>query len=240
MTKVALVTGGTRGIGAPIALALKEKGYEVIATYNTNEEAALKFQKQHQIPVYQWDISDYDACQKGIAEVVQKHGNIDILVNNGGITRDGVLHRQSTDHWNHVINTNLSSCFNMTRSVIESMRERGFGRVINISSVNAIRGQVGQANYCASKAGIIGFTKALALENAKKGITVNAIAPGYIDTEMVRAVSKPILDQIISTIPLGRLGQAEEVARAVVFLADDHAGYITGETININGGLVCS
>lgn len=169
MPKVALVTGGTRGIGTPIALKLKENGYTVAVTYHKNEDAAKKFHKETQIPVYQWDISSFEACQKGIEEVAKNHGPVDVLVNNGGITRDGVLHRQSTDHWNHVINTNLTSCFNMTRSVIESMRERGFGRIINISSVNALKGQVGQANYCASKAGIIGFTKALALENAKKG-----------------------------------------------------------------------
>jgi acetoacetyl-CoA reductase len=240
MSKIALVTGGTRGIGAPIALALKDKGYTVIVTYHRNEAAAKKFHKETQIPVYQWDISDFEACKKGLELVVKDHGPIDILINNGGVTSDGVLHRQKTEHWNHVINTNLTSCFNMTRGVIESMRERGFGRVINISSVNALKGQVGQANYCASKAGIIGFTKALALENAKKGVTVNAIAPGYIDTEMVRAVSEPILEQIISSIPLGRLGQAEEIARAVVFLAEDGAGYITGETLNINGGLLCN
>jgi acetoacetyl-CoA reductase len=240
MSKVALVTGGTRGIGAPIAQALKDKGYTVVVTYHSNEDAAKKFQNETQIPAYQWDISNFEACQKGIEEVVNNHGPIDVLVNNGGITRDNFLHRQSTDHWNNVINTNLTSCFNMTRGVIESMRERGFGRIINISSVNALKGQIGQANYCASKAGIIGFTKALALENAKKGITVNAIAPGYIDTEMVRAISGPVLEQIINTIPLGRLGQAEEIARAVIFLADDHAGYITGETLNINGGLLCN
>lgn len=240
MNKVALVSGGTRGIGATIAIALKNKGYTVISTYQSNETAARKFEKENQIPVYQWDISNFDACQAGLNEVTKNHGPIDILVNNGGITRDGVLHRQSTDHWNHVISTNLTSCFNMTRCVIEMMRERGFGRIINISSVNALKGQVGQANYCASKAGIIGFTKALALENAKKGITVNAIAPGYIDTAMVRAVSEPILEQIISSIPMGRLGQSEEIARAVIFLADDMAGYITGETLNINGGLHCS
>jgi len=239
MSRVALVTGGTRGIGASIALGLKNKGYTVVATYHSDEEAAKKIQKETQISVYQWDISKFEDCQKGIAEVVKNHGSIDILVNNGGITRDGVLHRQSMYHWNDFINTNLTSCFNMSRSVIESMRERGFGRIINISSVNALKGQVGQTNYCASKAGIIGFTKALALESAKKGITVNAIAPGYIDTEMVRAVDQPILEQIINTIPLGRLGQAEEIARAVIFLADDHAGYITGETLNINGGLMC-
>jgi len=240
MSKVALVTGGTRGIGATIAIALKKRGYTVISTYQSNEAVAEKFLKETQIPVYQWDISNFEACQEGLANVIKNHGPIDVLVNNGGITRDGVFHRQSTDHWNHVITTNLTSCFNMTRSVIESMRERGFGRIINISSVNALKGQVGQANYCASKAGIIGFTKALALENAKKGITVNAIAPGYIDTDMVRAVSEPVLEQIINSIPIGRLGQAEEIARAVIFLADDHAGYITGETLNINGGLLCS
>lgn len=240
MSKVALVTGGTRGIGATIAIALKQKGYTVASTYQSNEAVAEKFLKETKIPVYQWDISNFEACQEGLANVIKNHGPIDVLVNNGGITRDGVFHRQSTDHWNHVITTNLTSCFNMTRSVIESMRERGFGRIINISSVNALKGQIGQANYCASKAGIIGFTKALALENAKKGITVNAIAPGYIDTDMVRAVSEPVLEQIINSIPIGRLGQAEEIARAVIFLADDQAGYITGETLNINGGLLCS
>lgn len=240
MSKVALVTGGTRGIGAPIAKALKDKGYNVVVTYHNNEAAAKEFQKETQIPIYQWDISNFEECQRGLAEVIKNHGPIEILVNNGGITRDGVLHRQITEHWDHVISTNLTSCFNMTRGVIESMRERGFGRIINISSVNALKGQVGQANYCASKAGIIGFTKALALENATKGITVNAIAPGYIDTDMVRAISKPILEQIISKIPLGRLGQAEEIARAVVFLADEGSGYITGETLNINGGLLCN
>lgn len=240
MSKVALVTGGTRGIGATIAIALKNKGYTVISTYQSNEAAAKKFSKENQIPVYQWDISNFEACQKGLEDVIKDHGAIDVLVNNGGITRDGVLHRQSTDHWNHVITTNLTSCFNMTRGVIEVMRERGFGRIINISSVNALKGQVGQVNYCASKAGIIGFTKALALENAKKGITVNVVAPGYIDTDMVRAVSEPILEKIIDTIPMGRLGQAEEVARAVIFLADDTTGYITGETLNINGGLLCN
>ncbi len=240
MTKVALVTGGTRGIGAPIALALKDKGYKVIVTYHSKMDVAKKFEETTKIPVYQWDISNFEACQKGIDAVIRDHGPIDVLINNGGITRDGVLHRQSSDHWNHVINTNLTSCFNMTRCVIESMRERGFGRIINISSVNALKGQIGQANYCASKAGIIGFTKAIALENAKKGITANVIAPGYIDTDMVRAVSEPVLEQIINSIPLGRLGQAEEIARAVLFLADDHASYITGETLNINGGLLCN
>ncbi len=240
MNKVALVTGGTRGIGASIAIALKNKGYTVAVTYQSNEASAKKFQQENQIPIYQWDISNFEACQEGLNEVIKTHGSIDVLVNNGGITRDGFLHRQSTDQWNHVITTNLTSCFNMTRGVIESMRERGFGRIINISSVNALKGQIGQANYCASKAGIIGFTKALALENAKKGITVNVVAPGYIGTDMVRAISEPILEQIITSIPIGRLGQAEEVARAVLFLADDMSGYITGETLNINGGLLCN
>lgn len=240
MTKVALITGGTRGIGASIAKALKDKGYIVVVTYYSNKDAAKNFQRRTQIPVYQWDISNFEACQNGLQEVTQKHGFIDILVNNAGITRDQVLHRQSIDHWNQVITTNLTSCFNMTRGVIETMRERSFGRIINISSVNALKGQAGQANYCASKAGIIGFTKAVALENAKKGITVNAIAPGYIDTDLVSAISVPILEKIISTIPLGRLGQAEEIARVVLFLADDAAGYITGETLSINGGLFCN
>lgn len=240
MTKVALVTGGTRGIGAPISISLKKHGYKVIATYHSNEAAAKQFEAEHHIPTYQWDISDFESCQKGLENVTKEHGSIDILVNNGGITRDGMLHKQNKNNWNDVITTNLTSCFNMTRGVIESMRERGFGRIINISSVNALKGQLGQANYCASKAGIIGFTKALALENAKKGITVNAIAPGYIDTDMVRAVSESVLQQIVNTIPLGRLGQAEEIARAVIFLADDMAGYITGETLNINGGLFCA
>lgn len=240
MTKVALVTGGTRGIGAAIAMALKDKGYQVAVTYHNNENAARKFQEETKIPIYRWDISDFEACQNGVQEVTKAHGSIDILVNNGGITRDGVLHRQNKEQWDLVMATNLTSCFNMTRNVIESMRERGFGRIINISSVNALKGQVGQTNYCASKAGIIGFTKALALESAKKGITVNAIAPGYTDTDMVRTVNETILEQIVKTIPAGRLGQAEEIAYAVAFLADDKAGYITGETFNINGGLLCS
>lgn len=240
MPKIALVTGGTRGIGAPIAQALKDKGYTVIVTFNRNEDAAKKFQQATGIPAYKWDISSFEACQKGVELIVKQHGPIDVLVNNGGVTQDGFLHRQTSDQWNHVISTNLTSCFNMTRCVIESMRNRGFGRIINISSVNALKGQMGQTNYCASKAGMIGFTKALALENAKKGITVNAIAPGYIDTDMVRAIEETIVEKIIDSIPAGRLGQAQEVARAVMFLADDHAGYITGETLNINGGLLCN
>lgn len=236
MEKLALVTGGTRGIGAAISQKLKDAGYKVVAVYNGNETAAYAFHKKTGIAVHKWDVSDFKSCQKGIAQVMKEGGPIDILVNNAGITRDGVLHKMGYDQWADVIQTNLTSCFNMCRQVIEPMRERGFGRIINISSINGQKGQFGQTNYSAAKAGIVGLTKALAQENAIKGITVNAIAPGYIKTEMTQKMPEAILTQITHQIPIGRLGNPEEVARAVVFLASDEAGFITGTTLTLNGG----
>jgi len=237
MARVALVTGGTRGIGAAISAGLKDAGYKVAASYAGNDEAANAFKAETGIMVYKWDVGDFDACQAGVRQVEADLGPVEVLVNNAGITRDGMFHRMEPEHWNAVIQTNLSSLFNMTRPVIDGMRERKFGRVINISSVNGQKGQMGQSNYSAAKAGLIGFTKALAQENAFKGITVNAIAPGYIATEMVRAVPKEVLDaKIIPQIPVGRLGEAEEIARCVVFLAADDAGFITGSTLSANGG----
>ena len=237
MARVALVTGGTRGIGAAISAGLKDAGYKVAASYAGNDEAANAFKAETGILVYKWDVGDFDACQAGVRQVEADLGPIEVLVNNAGITRDGMFHRMEPEHWNAVIRTNLNSLFNMTRPVIDGMRERKFGRIINISSVNGQKGQMGQSNYSAAKAGLIGFTKALAQENAFKGITVNAIAPGYIATEMVRAVPKEVLDsKIIPQIPVGRLGEAEEIARCVVFLAADEAGFITGSTLSANGG----
>jgi acetoacetyl-CoA reductase len=237
MARVALVTGGTRGIGEAISKALKEAGYDVAATYGGNDEAAAKFKDATGIAVYKWDVGDFDACQKGIAQVESDVGPVEVLVNNAGITRDGMFHKMSAENWGAVITTNLNSLFNMTRGVIEGMRARSYGRVISISSVNGQKGQMGQSNYSAAKAGLIGFTKALAQENAFKGITVNAVAPGYIATEMVRAVPEEVLNsKIIPQIPVGRLGEAEEVARAVVFLAAEESGFITGSTLTINGG----
>jgi acetoacetyl-CoA reductase len=237
MARVALVTGGTRGIGEAISKALKDAGYQVAATYGGNDEAAAKFKDATGIAVYKWDVGDFDACQKGIAQVEADLGPVEVLVNNAGITRDGMLHKMSAENWGAVITTNLDSLFNMTRGVIEGMRARSYGRIVSISSVNGQKGQMGQTNYSAAKAGLIGFTKALAQENAFKGITVNAVAPGYIATEMVRAVPEEVLNsKIIPQIPVGRLGEAEEVARAVVFLAAEESGFITGSTLTINGG----
>lgn len=238
--RIALVTGGTRGIGAAIAEGFKSQGHLVIVTYGSNDENAQKFSKRTGIPVRKWDVSDFEACRQGIEEITQSFGPIDILVNNAGITRDGVLHKMSSDMWGDVIRTNLTSCFNMCRAVIDSMRTRGFGRIINISSINGQKGQLGQTNYAAAKAGIIGFTKALALENASKGITVNAIAPGYIDTDMVQAIPDNILSTIVEQIPAKRLGRAHEIAHAAQFLVDDHAAYITGATLSLNGGFYFS
>jgi acetoacetyl-CoA reductase len=235
MQRIALVTGGTRGIGAAIAKELKQKGYQVIASYQVNEVKAEKFQKETSIPVKKWDVSNYDECQKAVSEITKHYGPIDILVNNAGITRDGFLHKANPQMWQEVINTNLTSCFNMTHCVLNNMRERAFGRIINISSINAQKGQAGQVNYSAAKAGIIGFTKALALECAMKGITVNAVAPGYIDTDMVRAVAPEVLQKIIAQVPAGRLGMADEVAHAVAFLADDKSSFINGATLSLNG-----
>jgi acetoacetyl-CoA reductase len=237
MARVALVTGGTRGIGAAISKALKAAGFKVAAVYHGNDEAAQKFKNETGIAVYKWDVASFDSCAAGIKQVEADLGPIDVLVNNAGITRDAQLHRMTLEQWQAVINTNLGSLFNMTRNVIEGMRARKFGRIINISSINGQKGQFGQTNYSAAKAGDIGFTKALAQEGAKSGITVNAIAPGYINTEMVQAVPKDVLEKsILPTIPIGRLGEPEEIGRCVVFLASDDAGLITGSTLTANGG----
>ncbi len=237
MARVAVVTGGTRGIGAAISKALKAAGCQVAATYNANEEAAAKFKAETGVQVYKWSVGKYEDCVAGLAQVAKDLGPVDILVNNAGITKDGMFHKMTPDQWYDVINTNLNSLFNMCRPVIEGMRERGFGRIINISSINGQKGQMGQANYSAAKAGDIGFTKALAQENASKGVTVNVICPGYIATEMVMAVPKEVLEKsIIPQIPVRRLGQPEEIARCVMFLASDDAGFITGSTLSANGG----
>ena len=237
MSRVALVTGGTRGIGAAIAKALQAAGYKVAATYGGNDEAAAKFKAETSIAVFKWDVSSYEACADGVKKVQAELGPIEVLINNAGITRDAPFHRMKPEQWSGVINTNLGSLFNMTRQVWEGMRERKFGRVINISSINGQKGQFGQANYSAAKAGEIGFSKALALEGARAGITVNAICPGYINTEMVQAVPKDVLEKnILPLIPIGRLGEPEEIARCVVFLASDEAGLITGSTLSANGG----
>jgi acetoacetyl-CoA reductase len=236
MARVALVSGGTRGIGAAIAKALKAAGYNVAANYGGNDEAAQKFKGGTGIPVYKWDVSNTEACAAGIKQVEADLGPVEVLVNNAGITRDAPFHRMTAEQWSQVINTNLGSLFNMCRPVIEGMRARKFGRIINISSINGQKGQFGQTNYSAAKAGEIGFTKALAQEGARNGITVNAICPGYINTEMVQAVPKDVLEKnIIPQIPVGRLGEPEEIARCVVFLASDDAGFITGSTLTANG-----
>ena len=236
MSRVALVTGGTRGIGAAISVALRDAGYTTAANYGGNDEAARTFREETGIPTYKFDVSDFDQCQEGVAKVAGELGPVDILVNNAGITRDATMHRMTHDVWQQVIDTNLGSCFNMCRAVVEGMRERSFGRIVNVGSINGQAGQFGQANYSAAKSGIHGFTKALAQESAAKGITVNAIAPGYTDTDMVRAVPPNVLEKIISRIPMGRLGMAEDIARGVVFLVADEADFITGSTLSINGG----
>jgi acetoacetyl-CoA reductase len=236
MERVAVVTGGTRGLGKAIALALRDGGYRVAATWHGDEEAARRLREEHGIAVFRWDVADYGACRAGLAEVVQALGPVEILVNNAGVTADGAFHKMSEDQWWKVMQTNLGSMFNMTRQVIEGMRARRFGRIVNISSINGRKGQAGQTNYAAAKAGILGFTKALALENAGHGITVNAIAPGYCDTTMVSAVRPDILQGIVAAIPVGRLGTPEDIARMVAFLADDAAGFITGATFDVNGG----
>jgi len=237
MARVALVTGGTRGIGAAISVALKQAGCRVAANYGGNDEAAKAFTEETGIPAFKWDVGDFEACRAGIETVAAEVGPVDVLVNNAGITRDGTLHKMSQESWRAVIGTNLDSLFNMTRNVIEGMRSRGFGRIVSISSINGQKGQFGQSNYAAAKAGLIGFTKSVAQENANKGITVNAVAPGYIGTEMVRAVPEEVLkSKILPLIPVGRLGEPEEVARCVVFLAGDEAGFITGSTLTVNGG----
>ncbi|MDP2354701.1 MAG: acetoacetyl-CoA reductase [Beijerinckiaceae bacterium] len=237
MSRVAVVTGGTRGIGAAISKALKAAGYTVAANYAGNDEAANSFKAETGIPVYKWDVSSHEDCATGLANVEKDLGPVDIVVNNAGITRDGFFHKMSADQWNAVINTNLNSLFNMCRPVIEGMRNRNFGRIVCISSINGQKGQAGQANYSAAKAGEFGFVKAVAQENASKGITVNAIAPGYIGTEMVRAIDPAVLEKrILPLIPTGRLGEPEEIARCVLFLVADEAGFITGSTLSANGG----
>ena len=236
MARVALVTGGTRGIGAGISRALKDAGYRVAANYRSNDEAARAFGDETGVPVYKWDVSDHAACQAGVEKVISDIGAIEILVNNAGITRDATLHKMTPEQWEEVIGTNLTSCFSMCRLVIGSMRERGFGRIVNIASINGQAGQFGQVNYAASKAGLHGFTKALAREGAAKGITVNTLASGYVATDMVRAVPEKVLESIIAQIPVGRLGTPEDAARGVLFLVADGAGYITGSCLSINGG----
>jgi acetoacetyl-CoA reductase len=237
MAKVALVTGGSRGIGAAISIALKDAGYSVAANYAGNDAAAAKFKAETGIPVYKWSVADYDACVAGIARVEAELGPVAVLVNNAGITRDAMFHKMTPQQWREVVDTNLSGAFNMTHPVWNGMRERKFGRVITISSINGQKGQAGQVNYSAAKAGDIGFTKALAQEGARAGITVNVVCPGYIGTEMVRAVDEKVLNErIIPQIPVGRLGEPEEVARCVLFLASDEAAFVTGSTISVNGG----
>jgi acetoacetyl-CoA reductase len=237
MQRTALVTGGTKGLGEAIAIALQNAGHKVASTYHHDTEAAREFSRQTGIPVFKWDVADFDACRIGISQVEHELGPIEILVNDAGITADSVLHKMAPEQWWRVINTNLGSMFNMCRNVIDGMRERGYGRIINISSINGERGQFGQTNYAAAKAGILGFTKALALESARKNITVNAIAPGYCETAMVAAVAEDVMKNIVAAIPVGRLGTPTEVARLAAFLADDTSGFITGATFDINGGM---
>jgi acetoacetyl-CoA reductase len=236
MARVAVVTGGTRGIGEAISVGLKDAGYKVAAVYAGNDEKAREFTERTGIAAFKWDVSNYEACKEGLAKVEAELGPVEIVVNNAGITRDGVLHRMTFEQWNDVIATNLTSCFNMCRNVIDGMRERNFGRIVNIGSINGQAGQYGQVNYAAAKSGIHGFTKALAQEGAAKGITVNAIAPGYIDTDMVRAVPPHVLEKIVAKVPVGRLGKASEIARGVLFLVSDDGGFVTGSTLSINGG----
>jgi acetoacetyl-CoA reductase len=236
MARVALVTGGTRGIGHAISTGLRDAGYSVAANYGGNDEAAQKFKDETGIPVFKFDVSNYDAVSEGISKIESEVGPVDILVNNAGITRDGTLHKMSPEQWTSVIETNLNSAFYCTRAVIEGMRSRGFGRIINISSINGQKGQLGQGNYAAAKAGLIGLTKSVAQENAKKGITANVVAPGYIGTDMVRAVPEDVLDKIVGQIPVGRLGEPDEIARCVNFLASEESSFITGSTLSANGG----
>jgi len=236
MARVAIVTGGTRGIGEAISLALREMGMTVAANYAGNDEKARAFTQKTGIKSYKWDVADYDACQAGVAQVEAELGPVDVLVNNAGITRDGILAKMSPQSWKEVIDTNLGGCFNMAKAVFGGMRDRGWGRIVNIGSINGQAGQYGQVNYAAAKSGIHGFTKALAQEGAKAGVTVNAIAPGYIDTDMVAAVPADVLGKIVAKVPVGRLGHANEIARGVAFLCGEDAGFVTGSTLSINGG----
>lgn len=236
MARVAIVTGGTRGIGEAICLALQNDGFKVIANYGGNDAKAAQFTADTGIPAYKWDVGDHEATLAGCARVEADHGPIDVVVNNAGITRDGVLHKMTFDDWNEVMRINLGGCFNMAKATFPGMRDRGWGRIVNIGSINGQAGQYGQVNYAAAKSGIHGFTKALAQEGAKYGVTVNAIAPGYIDTDMVAAVPAPVLEKIVARIPVGRLGHADEIARGVAFFASENAGFVTGSTMSINGG----
>ena len=237
MSRIAVVTGGTRGIGEAISIELKNQGMKVAANYAGNDERANEFSERTGIPVYKFDVSDFEQCEQGLKRISEDLGGpVEILVNNAGITRDGTLQRMSQDSWQAVLDTNLGSCFNMCRGVIEHMREAGYGRIVNVGSINGQAGQYGQVNYAAAKSGIHGFTKALAQEGAPKGITVNAIAPGYVDTDMVRAVPPAVLEKIVAKIPVGRLGKAEDIARAVSFLVGEDSGFITGATLSVNGG----
>jgi len=236
MSRVAIVTGGTRGIGRAISIALKDKGYTVVANYASDDAKAEAFTKETGIAARKWDVSDFDACVGAVNAIAAQFGAVEILVNNAGITRDATMRKMSRANWDHVLDTNLGGCFNMCKAVWEGMLTKNFGRVVNIGSINGQAGQYGQVNYAAAKSGIHGFTKALAQEGAAKGITVNAIAPGYIDTEMVAAVPANVLEKIVARIPVGRLGQAHEIARGVAFLVADDAGFVTGSTLSINGG----
>ncbi|MCK9541360.1 MAG: acetoacetyl-CoA reductase [Novosphingobium sp.] len=236
MARLAIVTGGTRGIGQAISIRLKQDGITVVANYAGNEDKARAFSEATGIPAYRWDVGDHEACLEGCGRVEREVGPVDIVVNNAGVTRDGVLHKMSFEDWNDVMRINLGGCFNMAKATFPGMRERGWGRIVNIGSINGQAGQYGQVNYAAAKSGIHGFTKALAQEGAKFGVTVNAIAPGYIDTDMVAAVPPPVLEKIVAKIPVGRLGQAEEIARGVAFLCAEDAGFVTGSTMSINGG----
>ena len=236
MARVALVTGGTRGIGEAICRRLQKQGHLVVANYASNEEKARAFSAASDIPAYRFDVGDHQACLDGCAQIAADHGPIEIVINNAGVTRDGVLHKMSYDDWNEVMRINLGGCFNTAKAAFSGMRERGWGRIVNIGSINGQAGQYGQVNYAAAKSGIHGFTKALAQEGAKYGVTVNAIAPGYIDTDMVAAVPPAVLEKIVAKIPVGRLGRAEEIARAVAFLTSDNGGFVTGSTMSINGG----
>ena len=236
MGRVAIVTGGTRGIGEAICKRLKKQGHTVIANYGGNDAAAQEFTAANGIPSHKWDVGDHQACLDGCAMVEAEYGSVDIVINNAGITRDGTLHKMSFDDWNEVMRINLGGCFNMAKATFPGMRERGWGRIVNIGSINGQAGQYGQVNYAAAKSGIHGFTKALAQEGAKFGVTVNAIAPGYIDTDMVAAVPEPVLEKIVAKIPVGRLGDAEEIARGVAFLTSENGGFMTGSTMSINGG----
>ena len=236
MGRVAIVTGGTRGIGEAVSLGLQAHGFTVVANYAGNDEKAKAFTAATGIPAYKWDVGDHQACLDGCARVAEEVGPVDVVVNNAGITRDGTLHKMSYDDWHEVMRVNLGGCFNMAKATFGGMRERGWGRIVNIGSINGQAGQYGQVNYAAAKSGIHGFTKALAQEGAKFGVTVNALAPGYIDTDMVAAVPPPVLEKIVAKIPVGRLGQASEIARGVNFLCSENGGFVTGSTLSINGG----